>query len=184
MAWYNNIFSREQDEEKLNPAQVIIARDEGFSLGTTENYINYANAYEEIEVVNRAVNMIVDDAAEIPVDVGDKLPLEPVVKNIRKSRVELLLNVEPNPFQDISTFKRNLITDYLLDGNMFVYYDGAHLYHVPADTVSIHGDSKTYIERYTYNDIDYKPTEIISAPKLRHHPQEPTHIYKANLWPL
>ena len=42
MAWYNNIFNREQveDEEKLNPAQVIIARDEGFSLGTTEDFID------------------------------------------------------------------------------------------------------------------------------------------------
>jgi phage portal protein BeeE len=124
MAWYNNIFNREQveDEEKLNPAQVIIARDEGFSLGTTENYINYANAYEEIEVVNRAVNMIVDDAADIPVDVGDKLPLEPVVKNIRKSRVDLILNREPNPFQDVNSFKRNLIIDLLIDGNIFIYY--------------------------------------------------------------
>ena len=113
MAWYNNIFNREQieEEEKLNPAQVIISRDEGFTIGTGENYINYANAYEQIEVVNRAVNLIVDDAAEIPVDVGEKLPLDPVVKNIRKSRVELLLNVEPNPFQDINSFKRPITTN-------------------------------------------------------------------------
>ena len=137
MAWYNNIFNREQDEEKLNPAQVIISRDEGFSIGTSENYINYANAYEQIEVVNRAVNLIVDDAADIPVDVGDKLPLDPVVKNIRKSRVDLLLNVEPNPFQDIISFKRNLIIDLLIDGNIFVYFDGAALYHLPARNVDI-----------------------------------------------
>ena len=129
MAWYNNIFTREQpeDEEKLNPAQVIISRDEGFTIGTSENFINYANAYEQIEVVNRAVNLIVDDAAEIPVDVGEKLPLEPVVKNIRKSRVELLLNIEPNPFQDVNSFKRNLIIDLLIDGNIFIYFDGAAL---------------------------------------------------------
>ena len=71
------------------------------------------------------------------------------------------LNTQPNPFQDVNTFKRNLITDYLLDGNIFIYYDGAHLYHVPADTVTIHGDSKTYVEKYTYNEVDYSPNEII-----------------------
>ena len=83
MAWYNKIFNR---EEKLNPAQPLIARDEGLTLGTTENFTHYANAYEQLEIVNRAVNMIVDDASEIPVDVGDKLALEPIYKNIRKSR--------------------------------------------------------------------------------------------------
>ena len=73
-----------------------------------------------------------------------------IIKGIKRSKVDLLLNKQPNPFQDINTFKRNLVTDYLLDGNMFIYYDGAHLYHIPADTVTIHGDSKTYIEKYTY----------------------------------
>ena len=164
MAWYNNIFSREQldEEEKLNPAQVIISRDEGFSVGTTENYRNYANAYEEIEVVNRAVNMIVDDAAEIPVDVGEKLALDPVVKNIRKSRVELLLNVEPNPFQDINSFKRNLIIDLLIDGNIFVYFDGSALYQLPARNVDIDTHEKNFVKRYVYQGkLDYSPEEII-----------------------
>ena len=67
MAWYNNLFK--SDEEKANPAQEFIAREEGFGLSTTENYVNYANAYEQFEVVNRAVNMVVDDVAEIRVDV-------------------------------------------------------------------------------------------------------------------
>ena len=164
MAWYNNIFSREQpeDEEKLNPAQVIIARDEGFSIGTGENYINYANAYEQIEVVNRAVNLIVDDVAEIPVDVGGKLPLDPVIKNIRKSRVDILLNTEPNPFQDVNSFKRNLIIDLLIDGNIFIYFDGAHLYHLPARNVDIETHEKNFVKRYVYQGkLDYNPEEIV-----------------------
>ena len=164
MAWYNNIFNREQveDEEKLNPAQVIISRDEGFSIGTSENYRNYANAYEEIEVVNRAVNMIVDDVAEIPVDVGGKLPLDPVIKNIRKSRVDILLNREPNPFQDVNSFKRNLIIDLLIDGNIFVYFDGIHLYQLPARNVDIDTHEKNFVSRYVYQGkLDYTPEEII-----------------------
>ena len=164
MAWYNNIFNREQveDEEKLNPAQVIISRDEGFSIGTSENYRNYANAYEEIEVVNRAVNMIVDDVAEIPVDVGGKLPLDPVIKNIRKSRVDILLNREPNPFQDVNSFKRNLIIDLLIDGNIFVYFDGIHLYQLPARNVDIDTHEKNFVSRYVYQGkLDYSPEEVI-----------------------
>jgi len=165
MAWYNNLFSRtpkEDVEEKLNPAQMFISREEGFSLGTTENYINYANAYEQIEVVNRAVNLIVDDVSEIPVDVGEKLNLTPVVKNIRRSRVDQLLNVEPNPFKDINTFKRNLIIDLLIDGNIFVYFDGAHLYHLPARNIEIETDERTYIKSFVYdNKLDYSPSEVI-----------------------
>ena len=137
MAWYNNIFKDKLEaDEKLNPAQRFISMDEGFSISTSEVYTNYADAYEQIEVVNRAVNLIVDDAAEIPVDVGQKLGLTPVVKNIRKSKVDLLLNVEPNPFQDINSFKRNLVIDLLIDGNIFVYFDGAHLYQLPARNVN------------------------------------------------
>ena len=159
MAWYNKIFNR---EEKLNPAQPLIARDEGLTLGTTENFTNYANAYEQLEVVNRAVNLIADDASEIPVDVGDKLALEPIYKNIRKSRVNLLLNHEPNPFQDVSTFKRNLIIDLLIDGNIFVYFDGVHLYQLPARNVDIDTDERTYVNGYIYQGkLQYNPQEVI-----------------------
>ena len=159
MAWYNKIFNR---EEKLNPAQPLIARDEGLTLGTTENFTHYANAYEQLEIVNRAVNMIVDDASEIPVDVGDKLALEPIYKNIRKSRVNLLLNQEPNPFQDVSTFKRNLIIDLLIDGNIFIYFDGVHLYQLPARNVEIDTSETNYISGFVYQGkVQYNPQEVI-----------------------
>ncbi len=159
MAWYSNIFKR---EEKNNPAQEYIAREEGFTVSTSENYVNYANAYEQFEVVNRAVNMIVDDVSEIRVDIGRKLPLAPVFQNIRKSRVDLLLNTEPNPFQDINTFKRNLIIDLLIDGNIFVYFDGAHLYQLPARNVEIETDETTYIKSFIYDGrLEYSPQEII-----------------------
>ena len=35
-----------------------------------------------------------------------------------------------------------------------------------ADNVTIHADSKTYIEKYTYNDVDYAPEEIIHIKKI------------------
>jgi HK97 family phage portal protein len=162
MAWYDR-FLNIQREEKENPAQYVISRDQGITIDSRENTISYRNAYEQLEVVNRAVNMIVDDSAEVPFDVGEKITgITPIKKEIRRSRVDLLLNKEPNPYQDISTFKRNLIIDLLIDGNIFVYFDGAHLYHLPAEHVTIHSDESTYVEKFTYDhSIDYKPSEII-----------------------
>ena len=162
MAWYDRILNI-QREEKENPAQYVISRDQGITIDSRENTISYRNAYEQLEVVNRAVNMIVDDSAEVPYDVGEKITgISPVKKEIRRSRVDLLLNKEPNPYQDVSTFKRNLIIDLLIDGNIFVYFDGAHLYHLPAENVTIHSDESTYVEKYTYDhSIDYSPKEII-----------------------
>ena len=134
MAWYDFITGGNKSVEKANPAQYIISRDEGISVESREVVTNYRDAYEKLEVVNRAVNMIVDDVAEIPFELGDKiLGVNPILKNIRRSRVNLLLNYEPNPYQDIGTFRRNLVIDLLLDGNIFIYYDGLHLYHLPAD---------------------------------------------------
>ena len=165
MAWYDRLLGRTPvvDDEKLNPAQYVISRNEGMTIDSREVITNYRNAYEQLEIVNRAVNMIVDDVAEIPFSVGEKITgTSSVLKNIRKSKVNLLLNVEPNPFQDVSAFKRNLIIDLLIDGNIFIYFDGAHLYHLPADKITIYTDDKTYVERYSYdNSIDYTPDEII-----------------------
>ena len=162
MAWYDRFLGIER-EDKENPAQYIISRDQGLTVDTRENTISYRNAYETLEIVNRGVNMIVDDTAEIPFDVGTKIEgVKPIKKSLRRTRVELLLNTEPNPFQDVSTFKRNLIIDLLIDGNIFVYFDGAHLYHLPAEHVTIETDENTYIKKFVYDhSVDYSPSEII-----------------------
>jgi phage portal protein BeeE len=166
MAWYN-IFSRKpvDTEEKLNPAQL---HDANKVESTRESTISYERAYEDLEIVNRAVNMIVDDTAEIPTKV---LPIATrgVVKGIKRAKVETLLNKEPNPYQDINTFRRNLITDFLIDGNIFIYFDGAHMYHLPADKVRIHADKDTYIEKYTLHDTEFSPREIIHVKENSFH---------------
>ena len=162
MAWYDRFLGIDR-EDKENPAQYIISRDQGLTVDTRENTLSYRNAYETLEIVNRGVNMIVDDTAEIPFDVGTKIEgVNPIKKSLRRTRVELLLNTEPNPFQDVSTFKRNLIIDLLIDGNIFVYFDGAHLYHLPAEHVTIETDENTYIKKFVYDhSVDYSPSEII-----------------------
>jgi phage portal protein BeeE len=118
MAWYNPFEKKTIDaEEKLNPAQSYYERQ----IEPSREYTyQYEKAYEDLEIVNRGVNMIVDDVSEIPTTVVGQLNSSGVIKGIKRSRVDMLLNKEPNPFQDINTFRRNLITDYLIDGNIFI----------------------------------------------------------------
>ena len=164
MAWYDRILGRKplivESEEKLNPAQQYYDHK---TEPSRELRFRYERSYEDIEIVNRGVNLIVDDAAEIPTTVGPQIQgLQNVVKGIKRSKVSLLLNKEPNPFQDISTFRRNLITDFILDGNIFIYFDGVHLYHLPASKMVIHASETTYIEKFTFNEqVDYGTSEII-----------------------
>jgi HK97 family phage portal protein len=52
--------------------------------------------------------------------------------------------------------------DFMLDGNIFIYFDGSHLYHLPASKVVIYADDQTYVEKYEFEgSIDYLPNEII-----------------------
>jgi HK97 family phage portal protein len=160
MAWYD--FWR---QEKLNPAQeqIVVSLEGSGPIASREIISNYRSYYEYLEVVNRAVNMIVDDTSEIPLRVGEPVQgLNSVVKGVRRSRVDLLLNREPNPFQDISTFKRNLIIDYILDGNIFIYFDGSSLYHLPAHYTDIDPDTDTYIKGFVFqSSINYSAREIV-----------------------
>ena len=159
MAWYDRFFRKEDVEEKLNTSQHLLG---GTSESTREPTTSYERQYEELEIVNRAVNMIVDDAAEIPAIVSGSVKLNGVIKGIKRAKVDTLLNYEPNPFQDINTFKRNLITDYILDGNIFIYFDGVHLYHLPSSKMAIHASESTYVEQYTFDkNVEYSPNEII-----------------------
>ena len=164
MAWYSNLFGI--TEEKRNPAQMLDANKQEASR---EHTLSFTRAYEELEIVNRGVNMIVDDCAEIPTTVKPRSNTKGVVTGIKRSKVETLLNREPNPYQDINTFRRNLITDYLIDGNIFIYYDGAHMYHLPADKVIVHADSETYVSHYTPNDVTFSTEEIIHVKENSFH---------------
>ena len=144
---------------KLNPAQPRIADTEGVQAAAQLS-IPYERAFEKLECVNRGINMIVDAASQIGIDVGDKEAF-PGIATIRHKKLVTLLNRQPNPFQNADAFRRQIFLDLLLDGNCFMYYDGVHLYHLPASNVVIHPDKKTFIKGYEYSDIKYKPEEII-----------------------
>jgi HK97 family phage portal protein len=163
MAWYNN--PREWLLEKLNPAQESISRDQGIFVDTNAS-INYITAFEKLETVNRGVNMIVSGCASLEYDVKDK-KMDGRVNGIRQKTLATLLNFSPNPYQSAQDFRVNIFTDFILEGNIFLYYDGAHLYHLPAAKVQIETDAKTYVAAYRYNATTvFKPDEIIHVKDL------------------
>jgi len=147
--------------EKLNPGQRWISYMEPQSP-TSEPEQSYIYYYDNIEIVNRAINMIIDDASEINFKIGlDKVGF-PKQIGIKRKTVDTLLNIQPNPYQDINSFRRNILMDLLLDGNIFLYYDGAYLYQLPANRMVIYSDDKTYVEKYVFQGtIDFKVDEII-----------------------
>lgn len=136
--------------EKLNPAQPLLSNEGKLETPSQGPTYSYQQCYEQLEVVNRAINMIVDDVAAIKTKVGEPLSIESR-PNIRKKSLEKLLNKQPNPFQDIDSFKRSLIMDLLLDGNFFVYYDGVHMYQLPAVRMTVISDAKNYVSHYEFD---------------------------------
>lgn len=147
--------------EKLNPAQGEIARDFGDSK-VSDSKLAYAQAFQKLESVNRGVSMVVNGCASLDYDVKDSLPAS-VIKGIKKTTLSNLLNFRPNPFQSSHNFRLNIFTDIVLEGNAFIYFDGAFLYHLPAASVEILTDPKTFIKGYKYNsEIEFAESEVFS----------------------
>mgnify|MGYP000190917598 FL=1 len=156
--WYNPTtwFS----SEKANPAQEYISYQEGTHL-STDTSLAYASAFDKLETVNRGVNLLVNACASLEYDIRDKV-IDGIVAGVRVKSLHNLLNYRPNPYQSVQDFRTNAFTDFLLEGNIFIYYDGMFMYHLPAANVQIVTDTKTLVAKYTYNGtIDMKPEEVI-----------------------
>jgi HK97 family phage portal protein len=163
MAWYNQPISWVR--EKLNPAQNLISREQGVFINS-DSAITYNQAFEKLETVNRAVNMIVSGCSSLDYDVKDK-KMDGQVAGVRQKTLNTLLNYCPNPYQSAQEFRTNIFTDFILEGNIFLYYDGAYLYHLPASRVQIETDPLTFVASYRYNTTTVmKPSEIIHIKDL------------------
>ena len=146
---------------KLNPAQSRIYIEAGTDLSTTSN-LNYQKSFDTLDSVNRGINLIVSACSSLDYDVRETV-VDPVYAGMRKKQLNTLLNFRPNPYQSAQDFRQNLFTDFLLEGNCFVYYDGAYLYHLPAQQVDVLPDDRTFIRGYKYgSDVDFKPSEVFS----------------------
>lgn len=147
------------DVEKLNPAQDRIAYQEGLYIGSTQK-ISYQQAFQHLEVVNRTVSMLVSACCSLDYDVKDKLP-DGVVVGVRQKTLHNLLNFKPNPYQSVQEFRQAIFQDLVIEGNVFVYYDGTFMYHLPAQNVQILTDTKTFIRGYRYmGTIDFEEKDV------------------------
>lgn len=146
--------------QKLNPAQERISQQEGATIYTQTNEVPYKAAFDKLESVNRGTNMIVTACSSLDFDIKDKI-LEGTIVGMRQKSLHNLLNYRPNPYQSVQEFRKNIYTDFILEGNVFIYYDGAFMYHLPASSVTILTDPKTFVKGYKYLDTEFKPDEII-----------------------
>ena len=163
MSWITN--AKNWVVEKMNPAQYVISRDEGINVGTDAS-LTYLQAFNKLETVNRGVSMIVSACSSLDYDVKDS-KADPVVGGMRQKSLIKLLNYTPNPYQSAQDFRINIFTDFILEGNIFIYWDGAHMYHLPASNVEIDTDPKTFVKSYTYNsEVKFKPDEIVHIKDL------------------
>jgi len=129
---------REWIVEKLNPAQPYIASQDPYNL--PGSIVDFKTAFREIEVVHRSVEMVINALVSIPF----------VVDGGAAKKINKLLNVKPNPFEDRVRLFRRAFLDFYLDGNAFFYYDKESLYLLPANDVEVVADSKTFISHYNY----------------------------------
>lgn len=145
---------------KANPAQEQIVFNEGSTVSSDASP-TYGQAFEKIETVNRGVNLIVSGASSLDYDIKDKTT-DGVVTGIRQKSLNTLLNFRPNPYQSAQEFRTQIFTDLILEGNIFIYFDGVFLYHLPAANMVVNPDEKTFVKGYTYNGItQFKSDEII-----------------------
>lgn len=149
-------------EEKLNPSQFAIAMDEGKYVTGFENNFSFTRKYESLEIVNRGVNMLVDDVARIPIAVGESVKTGNV-SGMRKKTLSDLLSFEPNPFQPAKVFWKQVVIDIIMNGNSFIYFDGKYLYVLPAEKITIETSTTKYVKAYIYEEAkkSYLPDEII-----------------------
>lgn len=155
MSWYNP----KTWKTKLNPAQETISIHEGSVIHSDAPY-NYTLAYKKLEAVNRGVSMVVSACSSLDYDIKEKTH-EGTYVGIRTKNLYTLLNHRPNPYQSIQSFRTAIFTDFILEGNAFIYYDGAFMYHLPAVNVEIIPDPKTFVNSYKYNaQTEFSPNEI------------------------
>lgn len=153
---------------KFNPAQERIAQAAGTQI-STDSKIGYQQAFRKIESVNRSVTMLVNACGSLDYDVKDKV-MDGVVAGVRQKSLHQLLNMRPNPYQSAQEFRQAIFTDLVLEGNVFIHFDGVFMYHLPAQSTEILTDTKTFIKGYRYNGhIDFKESEVFHFRDISSH---------------
>lgn len=157
-----NFFNKLASVFKANTAQPAISNQESSSTTAVSNKTIAANAFTYDEVVNRCANLLTDCSAEVNYTIGDKFGFTALAL-VKPKILNELLNVRPNPYMNISEFRRLITLDYFLAGRAFIYWDGASLYHLPEALMEVNAaTSGGYIESFVFDGTTtYLPNEII-----------------------
>jgi HK97 family phage portal protein len=144
--------------------QANIQDSEGKERESERHKYYFEKSYNFIEVVRRGIDLVVDAASEIDVDITKSLPMSPIHDGARQRQKALLgkLNFRPNENEDISTYRRQLYMDFLLTGNVYQYWDGDNLYHLPSEQMTIITSRTNKVDHYEMNGkTSFSPSEII-----------------------
>ena len=154
-----NLLKRIEQKWRGQPS---IHSMEGESAESAPRRYFYEKSYENIEVVRRGVDLIVDSASEIDINLTDKLPFSSLAKTPKMKTVLTTLNFRPNPNETVSDFRSQLFMDLILTGNCYQYWDGRDLYHLPSELVIVKTGKKNKVLYYEYDsDIKFQPNEVI-----------------------
>lgn len=144
--------------------QPAIQRIEGTTRSSSKSRFFFERSYDNIEVVRRGVDLIVNAASEIDVNITNTLPTRPVHEGPKQrlKTLSTILNFRPNNNEDVSSFRRELFMDFILTGNCYQYWDGISLYYLPSNQITIHTHKKNKVSHYVFEqDTKFLPSEII-----------------------
>jgi len=146
--------------------QPAIQGIEGSTLSSERSRFFFEKSYDNIEVVRRGVDMIVDSAIEVDVNITGSLPTTPVHEGPKQRQKTLftILNFRPNKNEDVNTFRRELLMDYILTGNCYQYWEEStkSLFYLPAKLVEVITSSNDKVKHYLYDGkIKFQVKEII-----------------------
>ncbi len=147
-----------------NRGQPAIHDLEGESVESSDRRPYFQGSYENLEVVGRGTDLIVNACSEIDVNITATLPFKPAhgENRTKQKKLHTILNFRPNQFEDVSAFRSQLYMDLVLTGNCFQYYDGRDLWQLPSELITIETGKKNKIDHYLYDgDKKFFPKEII-----------------------
>lgn len=158
---------------KKNPVQSDIKDKEPTGETSTPNKRTAQDSYKLDPVFNRCINILVDSQAEVKITVGKKLQVTPLAKGLAqinqrkdgptasKALLARLLEIKPNLYQDANSFWRLLLTDYWMSGRAFAVWDGAAIYHIPENEVTVYAGANNIVEYYEFGDRRLSTDEVI-----------------------
>lgn len=144
--------------------QIVTQRDEGERIDSERFKFYFERSYDNIEVVRRGVDLIIDSATDVDINITETLPFKPAHDGgkQRQKTLAAILNFKPNSDEDVNEFRRQLYMDLILTGNCYQYWDGADLFHLKSEMMTVKtGKGSQKVIGYEYAEKKFAPNEII-----------------------